>query len=504
MKEGLGRRRRASRSWAGARAGSRRCSSPPSIPISCTAVVALLSRCAISSTSRPRRTASSRAYTFRLVGPLPEASDTYRDRSPVSRAAEIRAPVLLLHGDADTSVPLAQSEAIADALRAAGVAGRAPRVRRRRPRLAAGGDDRRRLRARRRVPDPLGASRVERRRRARRSETASRARSAARIARCCSRTARAPTCTRRRSPSWPTRSPTRASRRCASTSRTGAPGGARPTARRCSSPRCARRRPSSPGAPSCRPTGSCSAVARWAAASLDGRGRRRRRSVPALGLALLGYPLHPPGKPDEAARRALPAADDAGAVRERHARRVRHAAELKRHAKKVKGPVTFSLGRDRRPQLQAVEGERADRGGGARRGRRRGRRVRRRVSDASTAVSRRSRRGRSLDPDPASRSATMAACVSIGGSRSSTSPGSRRSATSTATKSRCGCSRCSAARCARSRPTSACASPSGSATAACWCRSSRPSSSPRCASSSSSRASSSSRSSCTRAWPAAR
>ena len=48
------------------------------------------------------------------------ASDTYRDRSPLARAAEIRAPVLLLHGSADSAVPLAQSEALATALRAAG------------------------------------------------------------------------------------------------------------------------------------------------------------------------------------------------------------------------------------------------------------------------------------------------------------------------------------------------------------------------------------------------
>ena len=61
-------------------------------------------------------------YTFRLVGPLPDAADVYRDRSPISRAAEIRAPVLVLHGDADTSVPIAQSEALVDALRAAGTA----------------------------------------------------------------------------------------------------------------------------------------------------------------------------------------------------------------------------------------------------------------------------------------------------------------------------------------------------------------------------------------------
>jgi dipeptidyl aminopeptidase/acylaminoacyl peptidase len=59
-------------------------------------------------------------YTYRLVGPLPEAADTYRDRSPIARAAEIRVPTLLLHGDKDTSVPVAQSEALADRLRAAG------------------------------------------------------------------------------------------------------------------------------------------------------------------------------------------------------------------------------------------------------------------------------------------------------------------------------------------------------------------------------------------------
>jgi dipeptidyl aminopeptidase/acylaminoacyl peptidase len=60
-------------------------------------------------------------YTLRMVGPLPDAADTYRDRSPVSRASEIRAPVLLLHGTEDTSVPVEQSAEMEQALRRAGV-----------------------------------------------------------------------------------------------------------------------------------------------------------------------------------------------------------------------------------------------------------------------------------------------------------------------------------------------------------------------------------------------
>ena len=59
-------------------------------------------------------------YTTRLVGALPDASDTYRDRSPTSRASEIRVPVLVLHGTDDSSVPIAQSEAFVAARRAAG------------------------------------------------------------------------------------------------------------------------------------------------------------------------------------------------------------------------------------------------------------------------------------------------------------------------------------------------------------------------------------------------
>jgi hypothetical protein len=63
--------------------------------------------------------------------------------------------------------------------------------------------------------------------------------------------------------------------------------------------------------------------------------------TPALGLVLLGYPLHPPGKPDQLrvqhfAHLAMPVLFASG---------TRDAfgtpAELKRHAKKIKGPVTW-------------------------------------------------------------------------------------------------------------------------------------------------------------------
>jgi dipeptidyl aminopeptidase/acylaminoacyl peptidase len=59
-------------------------------------------------------------YLHSVVGPLPESADAYRDRSPVSRAEHITSPLLILQGDADVVVPIAQSRAIADRLRALG------------------------------------------------------------------------------------------------------------------------------------------------------------------------------------------------------------------------------------------------------------------------------------------------------------------------------------------------------------------------------------------------
>jgi uncharacterized protein len=63
--------------------------------------------------------------------------------------------------------------------------------------------------------------------------------------------------------------------------------------------------------------------------------------VPALGLALLGYPLHPPGKPEtlriEHFKRLTMPVLFASGTRDAFGT----PAELKRHAKKIRGPVTF-------------------------------------------------------------------------------------------------------------------------------------------------------------------
>jgi len=61
-------------------------------------------------------------YTVGLIGPLPEAADAHRARSPLAHAGRITAPVLLLHGTADPVVPPAQSAELAASLRARGVA----------------------------------------------------------------------------------------------------------------------------------------------------------------------------------------------------------------------------------------------------------------------------------------------------------------------------------------------------------------------------------------------
>jgi dipeptidyl aminopeptidase/acylaminoacyl peptidase len=59
-------------------------------------------------------------YLHSLVGPLPDTAEAYRRRSPVHRAASIRAPLLILQGTDDEVVSPAQSDRIAERLRAAG------------------------------------------------------------------------------------------------------------------------------------------------------------------------------------------------------------------------------------------------------------------------------------------------------------------------------------------------------------------------------------------------
>jgi dipeptidyl aminopeptidase/acylaminoacyl peptidase len=59
-------------------------------------------------------------YLDSIVGPLPEAVDRYRAHSPLSVVEQITAPLLILQGDADVVVPPAQSQMIADRLRALG------------------------------------------------------------------------------------------------------------------------------------------------------------------------------------------------------------------------------------------------------------------------------------------------------------------------------------------------------------------------------------------------
>jgi dipeptidyl aminopeptidase/acylaminoacyl peptidase len=60
-------------------------------------------------------------YNDTLVGTGPEGERLALERSPINSAATLAAtPLLLFHGDADPVVPLAQSQALADQIRAAG------------------------------------------------------------------------------------------------------------------------------------------------------------------------------------------------------------------------------------------------------------------------------------------------------------------------------------------------------------------------------------------------
>jgi dipeptidyl aminopeptidase/acylaminoacyl peptidase len=59
-------------------------------------------------------------YLDGIVGPLPEAYDRYTERSPITHADKISTPLLVLHGDDDEVVPLAQSTQLVDAIKRRG------------------------------------------------------------------------------------------------------------------------------------------------------------------------------------------------------------------------------------------------------------------------------------------------------------------------------------------------------------------------------------------------
>ena len=60
-------------------------------------------------------------YLDWLLGPLPEALDVYRDRSPITHADDIRAAALIAQGLDDKVVPPSQAEQIVEALKRNGV-----------------------------------------------------------------------------------------------------------------------------------------------------------------------------------------------------------------------------------------------------------------------------------------------------------------------------------------------------------------------------------------------
>ena len=59
-------------------------------------------------------------YLDELVGVLPDDESRFRAQSPVTHAAEMRVPLLVLQGDEDNVVPLRQAELLVDAVRSAG------------------------------------------------------------------------------------------------------------------------------------------------------------------------------------------------------------------------------------------------------------------------------------------------------------------------------------------------------------------------------------------------
>lgn len=59
-------------------------------------------------------------YLDGLIGPYPERADLYRERSPITAADRLSAPVIFFQGDEDKVVPVSQAETMVEALRKKG------------------------------------------------------------------------------------------------------------------------------------------------------------------------------------------------------------------------------------------------------------------------------------------------------------------------------------------------------------------------------------------------
>jgi dipeptidyl aminopeptidase/acylaminoacyl peptidase len=60
-------------------------------------------------------------YLDTLLGPLPDAAEIYRERSPIFFADKIKDPIIVFQGEEDKVVPKSQSDEIVAALRRNGV-----------------------------------------------------------------------------------------------------------------------------------------------------------------------------------------------------------------------------------------------------------------------------------------------------------------------------------------------------------------------------------------------
>ena len=60
-------------------------------------------------------------YLDWLIGPYPERADLYRERSPITHADRLNAPIIFFQGAEDRIVPPNQTEMMVDALRRRGI-----------------------------------------------------------------------------------------------------------------------------------------------------------------------------------------------------------------------------------------------------------------------------------------------------------------------------------------------------------------------------------------------